>query len=323
MSAPVTENHQPPKSSSRLRRLIARYPVTAFLVMAFGFGWISLIPILLAENGFGVLPIELPLTVCQTLATILGLALPAFLVTAARGGKEGVRDLLGRMLRWRVGALWYILALFGLPAAVVLAAVAFHGVAPLAALAQNWGLVFTTFLPGVVVPFLHTNLWEETGWTGLLQSTLQDRRGALLASLIVAPFFALFHLPARFVAGWIVDEHTPLGQVPSVALGYVVLTAVVAVFLRVLIMWLYNGSGRSVLVVGLFHSAFNMTVGNKIMPELLHLPASETSLMCLGALAVFTLLAVALTRGRLAYEPRLAAPAPTEASGIAAQPRVQ
>jgi membrane protease YdiL (CAAX protease family) len=50
-------------------------------------------------------------------------------------------------------------------------------------------------LPGVVVPFLHTNLWEELGWTGFLQSTLQDRRGPLLASLIVVPFFALFPNP--------------------------------------------------------------------------------------------------------------------------------
>jgi hypothetical protein len=67
MSAPATENHQPPNSSSRLRRLVARRPATAFLVMAFGFGWTSLIPILLSENGFGILPIELPLTMVQTL----------------------------------------------------------------------------------------------------------------------------------------------------------------------------------------------------------------------------------------------------------------
>jgi hypothetical protein len=45
----------------------------------------------------------------------------------------------------------------------------------------------------------------------------------------VVPFFALFHV-VRFVAGWIVDEHTPLGQVPTVALGYLVgVLAVVAV----------------------------------------------------------------------------------------------
>jgi hypothetical protein len=75
-----------PPLYSPLRRLVANHPMVAFLVIAFGFGWISLIPILLAENGFGVRSIELPLTVVQTLATVLGLALLAFLVTAATGG---------------------------------------------------------------------------------------------------------------------------------------------------------------------------------------------------------------------------------------------
>jgi membrane protease YdiL (CAAX protease family) len=297
--------------------LVASHPVVAFLVLAFGFGWISLIPILLAENGFGVVPVELPVTVVQTIATVLGLALPAFLVTAASGGKEGVRDLVGRLLRWRVGLHWYLFVVFGLLLGVVLTAIILHGAAPLGALAQNWALLFTVFLPGVVVPFLHTNLWEELGWTGFLQSTLQDRRGPLVASLIVVPFFALFHLPARFVAGWIVDEHTPLAHVPSVALGYFVSTVVVAVFLRVLIMWIYNGSGRSLIIVGLFHSAFNMTIGTQVMPELLNLPASQTSLMCLGVLAVLTVAVVVSTRGRLAYKAR-----PAGAVGGAAQPSV-
>jgi hypothetical protein len=140
----------------------------------------------------------------------------------------------------------------------------------------------------------------------------------LLASLIVVPFFALVHLPARFVAGWIVDNHTPLAQVPTVALGYLVLTAVVAVFFRVLIVWVYNGSGRSVIVVGLFHSAFNITIGKEVMPELLNLPASETSLMCLGVLAVLAVVVVVFTRGRLGYEGR-----PAGSVGVAAQPKVR
>src|SRR5918998_2294843 len=197
----ATEDRQPASAYPGLRGLVARHPAKAFLVMAFGFGWASLIPILLSENGLGVLPIELPLTLVQTLATVLGLALPAFLVTAATGGKEGVRDLLSRLLRWRVGIRWYLIAIFGLPVTMVLAAIPFLGVAPLEALAQKWGLLFTVFLPGVVPPFLHTNLWEELGWTGFLQSTLQDRRGPLLASVMVAPVFVLFHLPSYFVAG--------------------------------------------------------------------------------------------------------------------------
>ena len=134
----------------------------------------------------------------------------------------------------------------------------------------------------------------------------------------MVPFFALFHLPARYVAGWIVDDHTPLAQVPTVALGYFVVAAVVAVFLRLLIMWVYNGSGRSVIVVGLFHSAFNMTIGKEVMPELLNLPASETSSMCLAVLALLAMAVVVFTRGRLGYEAR-----PAGAVGVAAQPRVR
>jgi hypothetical protein len=91
MSLPNSATRQPAPYSP-LRALVVRHPAEAFLVLAFGFGWTSLIPILLSENGFGFLPIELPLTVIQTLATVLGLALPAFLVTAATGGKERSGD---------------------------------------------------------------------------------------------------------------------------------------------------------------------------------------------------------------------------------------
>src|SRR4051794_8888390 len=72
MSVPNSADQRPAHDSG-LRGLVARHPVVAFLVLAFGFGWMSLIPILLSENGFGVLPIQLPLTVVQTVATIVGL----------------------------------------------------------------------------------------------------------------------------------------------------------------------------------------------------------------------------------------------------------
>ena len=314
----ATENRHP-STHSTLRGLAARHPATAFLIMAFGFGWGSLIPILLSENGLGLVPIEVPLAVVQTLATVLGLALPAFLVTAATGGKEGVRDLLGRRLRWRVGVLWYLIALFGLPVTMLLAAIPFLGVAPLEALTQKWGLLFTVFLPGVILPFLHTNLWEELGWTGYLQSTLQERRGPLLASILVAPVFALFHLPALFVSGWIMDEGYSLSQFPA-ALAQVGVLAVFAVFFRVLIMWLYNGSGRSVLLVGLFHSTFNMVSGQQVMPQLV--PGLNTNLLVVAIVAVLAVLVAIFTRGRLGYD-RERATRPADSGRVAARPRVQ
>jgi membrane protease YdiL (CAAX protease family) len=316
----ATKDRQP-TTHSMVRRLVACHPATAFLVMAFGFGWSSLIPILLSENGFGVLPIELPLTLVQTLATVLGLALPAFLVTAAAGGKEGVQDLLRRLLRWRVGIHWYLVALFGLLVAMLLAAIPFLGVAPLEALAQKWGLLFSVFLPGVILPFLHTNLWEELGWAGYLQSTLQDRRGPLLASVMVAPLFALFHLPAYFVAGWIVDEHTPLSQLPNVLVEYVGVVAVFAIFFRVLAIWLYNVTGRSVLLVGLFHSSFNMVSGQELMPE--YVAGLDSGLLVFAVVPVLAVVVVVFTWGRLGYEPDRAASRPAEAEVVAAEPKVQ
>ncbi len=318
----LTKNQQPSNSSSSLRGVVARHPVAAFLLMAFVFGWGGMLPLLLSETGFGVVPIELPWRPFGTILSVFGLALPAFLVTAATDGKDGVRDLLRRIFRWRVGVHWYLIALFGLLVATLLGAIPFLGVAPLEALAQNWMLLFTVFLWGVLVPFVLINLWEETAWTGFMQHTLQERRGPLLASIMVAPAFALIHLPAFFVAGWISEEKMSLNQFPSVLLT-VGFMAVFAIFLRVLIMWLYNRTGRSVLIVALFHSAFNMTNGQKITPELLHLPEGMAALIPVSAVAVLAVVVAMFTRGRLSYKPEQIAPRPAEVGGLSAQPKVQ
>jgi len=61
-----------------------------------------------------------------------------------------------------------------------------------------------------------------------------------------------------------------------------------------------------------------MTIGNEVMPQLLNLPASQTSLMCLAVLAVLAVAVVVFTKGRLAYKGR-----PTRAAGVAAEPRMR
>jgi membrane protease YdiL (CAAX protease family) len=306
----TTRSQQPANSSSSLRGVVARHPVTSFLIMAFVFGWGGMIPLLLSENGpVTVVPVALPWMPFAAILSIFGLALPAFLVTAATDGKEGVRELLSRILRWQVGVHWYLIALFGLLFVTLLGAIPFFGLAPIEELAQKWELLFTLYLWGglwgILVPFVLVNLWEETGWTGFMQHTLQERHGPLLASLIVAPFFALIHLPALFVSGWLGDKDPSLGDFPA-ALFQIGITAIFAMFIRVLIMWLYNGSGRSVLIVALFHSAFNATSGSENITPIL-IPGTAASLIPIAAVAVIAVLLIVFTRGRLAYEPDHAA----------------
>ena len=74
-------------------------------------------------------------------------------------------------------------------------------------------------------------------------------------------------------------------------------------------------------MVGLFHSAFNMVTGQKIMPELV--PGLNSNLLAAAVVTVLAVLLVVFTRGRLAYEPERAAPRAAEAGEAAAQPRVR
>ena len=142
---------------------------------------------------------------------------------------------------------WYLIALFGFLVTMLLAASVFQGPASLGTLTEKWPLLFNLFLPEVLFPFLFIQLFEEAGWTGFMQNALQERRGPLLASILVAPAFVLQHLPILLM-------DSGIGLVSLIIVGALV---VVAVFFRVVVMWLYNGSGRSVLVVALFHSAYN------------------------------------------------------------------
>ena len=299
-------DNQQPTTRSTLRRLVARRPVLAFLVMAYAIAW----TIQLAAFQLG-----LSFRVGSSIGMIFGLALPAFLVTAATSGKAGVLDLLGRVFRWRVAVKWYLVTILGLPAATLLVASAFLGLAPLQALAEKWPLIFTIFVPELLLAVLLIQIFEEIGWTGFLQDTLQERHRPLLASIMVAPAFALFHLMSNLL------------EAPQIIMVFVLVAvqAIVSIFFRVVIMWVYNGTGRSVLIVALFHSSFNSVSGSEhTMRFIREFIAAPTSIaISLAIVAVVAVLITVFTRGRLAYEPDQAARRPAASGGVAAQPRVQ
>jgi membrane protease YdiL (CAAX protease family) len=311
----TAEDHQRAPRSA-VGSLVARHPVAAFLIMLYSITWAVFLPVVLQGRGLLALPVDLSeglaFNAVVAMASMVGVAFPAFLVTAATSGKKGVRDLLNRSLRWRVGVRWYLMALFGLLAVVLLGASAFLDLAPLESLLGKWPLFFTMFLPEVLLPFLLIQVFEEAGWTGFMQHTLQERCGPIVASVLVAPAFILMHMP-------------PLLIDSGVGLALLIVTGalmVVAVFFRIVVMWLYNGSGRSVLIVALFHSAFNSATSlgkQQFTGELISGPAL---LYAVGALVVLAAVITAFTGGRLGYEPERPTP-PTKEVKAAAQPRTQ
>jgi membrane protease YdiL (CAAX protease family) len=262
---------------SSLRAVVARHPVGAFLVLVFSItGVIEIVPA--------------PEVVHGSLENILGAAVPAFVVTALVTGRDGVRQLVRRSLRWRVPVRWYAFALLGLPVALLVIAPALYGTAPLHGLAANWRLVLTSFLPTLAFMVMFNNVAEEVGWTGFLFARLQDRHRPLTAALLAfVPFWcwhvlSFTHDTGAWVTGLFFAAFFALPQLAS----------------RVMTGWLYNSTGASVLIAGLFHATFNATVNrNGFAVAVLGLPQEEMAYV-VGGLVVLAAVVVAITsRGRL------------------------
>ena len=275
-----------PRRLRWLRPVVARHPITAFLVLVFVFSiGLTLVPVI-AEPG--LLPGQR--TLMGPLMNILGSAVPAFVVTAIIGGRDGVRELARRCLRWRVPLRWYAIALLGMPTATLLVAIALYGLAPLRALAENWPLLFTSFLPSLVVMIVFYNVAEEAGWTGFVFARLQDRHGPLRAALITAVFFWLFHLPT-----FVVDTDSWVGA--GVLMGFLLLPHLAS---RFIVGWLYNATGGSVLIAGLFHATFNTTINRTgFALGVLKLPPDEAFTVLNAIVVLAGVIVVVATRGRL------------------------
>lgn len=280
--------------------LVRRSPLGAFFVLAYAVSWAFIVPWAVSEGpaGLGWLPYTLPdaFGLVMFVLAPLGPALAAVLVTATTDGRFGVRRLLGRLARWRVGLRWYLIALFGFLAAYVLGYVAVLGTDPLTALLRNWPLLFTVFLPLVVLGIFIPAIGEEPGWRGFALPRLQERYGPVRGTLVLGTFVALYHLPGFF---------TPfLG--PITVSGFVAfsLTAVAATFVYT---WVFNGSGGSLLIVILLHAAGNAASG-LLTPifDALSYGGWAAALIDGGWLNVAVFVAIAfalvvLTRGRLGY----------------------
>ena len=186
-------------------------------------------------------------------------------VTALVSGKAGVRDLARRSFRWRVPLRWYAISLLAPLLILLIAITILYGLAPLRALAQNWLLLFTAFLPALAIMIVLNNLAEEIGWTGFVFAQLQDRHNPLRAALLTGMFFWLFHVPSFFV-------ETRSWATTALVLGIFLLPHLGSRFITG---WLYNSAGCSVLIAGLFHSMHNAIVNLTGLVAVVALPQFE------------------------------------------------
>lgn len=92
---------------------------------------------------------------------------------------------------------------------------------------------------------------EETGWRGFALPILQRRHGALAAALLITPIWAVWHLPYFFTVT------TYRGFAPAGYVGFVFGLGCGSIVLT----WLYNGTGGSILACAVWHGLYNLATG--------------------------------------------------------------
>jgi membrane protease YdiL (CAAX protease family) len=275
--------------------LLARHPLTFYFLIAFAFSWLIFLPIVLTY--FGVLNLSDSLVGVLGISGLLGPILSGFIMTALTEGREGIARWLRRIVRWRVGFVWYLFALVGLPLVMVLATIifrpgaleSFQTLAPLSVIPYLSAFVFMVLIGGP--------LFEEPGWSGFALPRLQQLHGPLAGGLILGSLWALWHLPGFLIPSQSLTDIPPRGTV----LDFVVF-ALALIGLRLIIQWVFNNTRGSVLMAILVHASWN-TFYSAALIQLFPAPSVLGSYLNLTiAACALAGVIVALTVGRLGYK---------------------
>jgi hypothetical protein len=155
----------------------------------------------------------------------------------------GVIELLKRSFDYkRIRAkVWYVPIVLLMPSAMAVA----YGLmrlmgSPLPVPRVPVLAALAIFLASVVAA-----LCEELGWSGYVIDPMQARWNALEASILLGLAWAVWH--------WV-----PLTQAHR-SLAWIAWWSLYTVASRVLIVWLYNNTGKSVFAAALFHAISNVS----------------------------------------------------------------
>ncbi|HSK06085.1 MAG TPA: type II CAAX endopeptidase family protein [Acidimicrobiia bacterium] len=218
--------------------------VGIFFLLAFAITWVVWVPRAINPGGF------FDRGAGEILGTVwsYGPALAAVVAARVFDGRSGLRELGSRLKNWRVGWIWYVVAILG-PLLLVLltglSTVAAGGtMGEVMSDVLDEGIVSVLFF--LVVLALTDGLGEETGWRGYALPRLLEVTGAVGASLGLGVIWALWHLPLFWTDGSSLFE-----------------TSVLVLFLRlpatsIMFTWLFQKTQGSLLLAILFHATLNL-----------------------------------------------------------------
>lgn len=280
--------------AGRILTMLRARPLLWFFVLAYAVTWLLWSPLVI-----GGVPAFSDTTHAPSLYTLPGIAIgvtgTAFFMTAVTQGRPGVRRLLQRLVHWRVGVWWYLVAVLLIPVGQVLVTAAVVDPAALEALTPS-ALVF---YPGAYLAhFFFGPLFEESGWRGFALPRMQHRFGPMRATLLLGLLWSGWHF-LLYVPTWLTAG--PAGALAGMGIFVVFTTSLTVIFT-----WLSNNTGASLLLVILLHGSVDGTATylqvladrGVISPDV---AGFSVEFGVLAVAAVTALVLIAATRGRLGY----------------------
>jgi membrane protease YdiL (CAAX protease family) len=274
---------------------IKRHSIPIYYILTFAISWSAVLLVIGGPGGIPGTPEDLErLLPVAILAMLTGPTIAGLLMTGLVRGRAGYRELLSRLLRWRVSARWYAVALLTAPlmSMAVLFALSLSSPAFLPAIFAS-GASPSSLLFGIAAA-LAAGLFEELGWTGFVTPELRRRYSVLATGLIMGVLWGAWHLLTNdFWAGGESSGGLPLALFVTVnGLGFMVGQLVAY---RVLMVWVFDRTG-SLLVAVLMHAS--LTASALILGPLAISGAASLIYALVLAVAMWAVVAAVALAGR-------------------------
>lgn len=237
-----------PLAVAKQHSWLKRHPVATFFGLAYLISWAIELPLVASAQGW----IAWSVPFATHYLAAFGPAIAALIMTGLLDGRDGLAAL-GRGFGggWQQGG-WLFFALFSPVLLFALAAVMgfmVNGRWPdLALLGRVEYLPYLGIAGAFGLWLLTFGLGEELGWRGYALPRLQATHTALTSSLILGAAWTFWHLPAF----WYKATYQQMGLVAGLPTLLISILAAAVVFT-----WLYNSTGGNLLVVIVFHAAFD------------------------------------------------------------------
>jgi membrane protease YdiL (CAAX protease family) len=272
-----------------MKALLKRHQIIIFFVLTFIISWY---PWYSGGEGFFT----------------WGPSAAGLIVTAVVAGRKGIVLMLRRLVLWRARFRYWAVALFG-PFIIMLTGISIHvltgGEMPRFTFWKEEWYLAPVFMLILLLPIGGPGGEEPFGWRGYAQPKLQEKFGQwwgpLLTSFIIGTAWGVWHLPEFF---------NPASTQYALGIGFLVPFILMEISNSIVMTWLYNKTGASVLIAGVIYHLMldvsatlllDITLTGLMAGEIVPTPDFGLLQVQVIVAALVALIFVVATKGRLGF----------------------